>query len=66
MLVMTSQYEISSKNHIFSVKSKPSTAGNNSLEKEAFWHEVKVVCCLLLDPVFTCEIDYIPLYPSDR
>ena len=70
MRVTTSQYEKSGKSHIFSVKTKPSRAWStrqrkNPLEKSAFWHEVKV-CVLPTDPPFTREIDYIPMYPSDR
>ena len=45
MHVTTSQNEITSKNHIFSFKTLQSR--KNSLQKAAFWHEVKVVCCLL-------------------
>ena len=52
MRVMTSQYEISGKNHICSVKTfsfryNLPAREKNSLEQAAFWHEVKVVCCLL-------------------
>ena len=46
MHVTISQCEISDKNNIFSFKTKPSRAEKNSLEKAAFWLEVKVVCCL--------------------
>ena len=58
MRVTTSQYEKSGKNHICSVKTFSSRAWSNrprkknSLEQAAFWHEVKVVCCLLT-PLFT-------------
>ena len=52
MHVTNSQYEVSGKHHIFSINSKPSRAPStrqrkNSLEKAVFWHEAKVVCCLL-------------------
>ena len=51
MRVMTSQYEISGKNHICSVKTFSFRCNlpareKNSLEQAAFWHELKVVCCL--------------------
>ena len=46
MRVTTSQYEISGKNHIFSIKTKPSRAENTHWKKTAFWYEVKGVCCL--------------------
>ena len=49
MRVTTSQYEISGKNHICSVKTfsfryNLPAREKNSLEQAAFWHEVKVVC----------------------
>ena len=58
MHVTTSQFEISSKNHIWSVKTfppehnYPSEKKKKLLEQAAFWHEVKVVCCLPT-PFFT-------------
>ena len=58
MRVPTSQYEISGKNHICSVKTFSSGAKSthqrkkNSVEQAVFWHEVKVVCWLLT-PRFT-------------
>ena len=49
MHITTSQYEISDKNHISSVKTFFLTIRTrqrkHSLEQAAFWHEV-VVCCL--------------------
>ena len=52
MRVMTSHNETSSKNHsLLSQHVDPSKAQSThnrkySLEQAAFWHEVKVVCCL--------------------
>ena len=57
MPVMTSQYEISGKNQICSVKTfysrgtiwsviYSSDEKKNSLDQAAFWHDLKAVCCL--------------------
>ena len=60
MHVTISQYETSSKNQICPVKVQiPSehdlhTREKNSMEQEAFWHEVKVVCCLLTPFLHSC------------
>ena len=52
MRVTTSQYEIIGKNQFaqskrFSPEHNLPITEKNSLEQAAFWHEVKVVCCLL-------------------
>ena len=50
MRVTTSQFEISVKNHIGQNVFLPSViypSEKKKLEQAAFWHEVKVVCCLL-------------------
>ena len=64
MHVTTSQYEISGKNHIFSFKTKPSRA-EKLIGKSSILARGKS-CVLPTDPFFTREIDYIPMYPSDR
>ena len=49
MRVTTSQFEISGKNHIGQNVFLPSViypSEKKKLEQAAFWHEVKVVCCL--------------------
>ena len=51
MRVTTSQFEISGKNHIsqnvfLPSVIYPSEKKKKKLEQAAFWHEVKVVCCL--------------------
>ena len=69
MRFTTSQYEISSKNHIFSVKTNPQSI--------IYPQEKKVIgkssilargksCVLPTDTLFRREIDYTPMYPSDR
>ena len=57
MHVTTSQYEISSKNHLSQLKLNPPEHNLPATEKThwkkaAFWHKIKVVCCLLYWPPF--------------
>ena len=52
MRVMTSHYEISVKPHLLSQNLTLQSIiyppeKKNILEQIAFWHEVKVVCCLM-------------------
>ena len=63
MCVTTSQYEISGKNHICSVKTFSSRAKSTcqrktSSEQSAFWLKVKVMCCLATNPLFTITSQY--------
>ena len=70
MRVTTSQYKISGKNHIFSVKTKPPEHYLPAREKKTHWKSSILARAksfvLLTDPLFTHEIDYITMYPSDR
>ena len=57
MHVTTSQYPISSKNHLSQLKLNPPEHNLPATEKThwkkaAFWHKIKVVCCLLYWPPF--------------
>ena len=46
MRITTSQYETSGKNNTHLLRRNLPAGGEKSLEQAAFWHEVKVVCCL--------------------
>ena len=70
MHVTTSQYEISAKKSHF-------PGYNKTLQGIIYPPETKLIgkssilaggesFVLPTDPPFTCEIDYIPMYPNDR
>ena len=68
MHVRTPQYEISAKNHFSQLKLNPPEHNLPTREK-THWEMQHFgqgkSCVLPTNPLSTCEIDYIPVYPHD-